>query len=176
MIVAPNNDRRRYERYYVKNRIFAVVRSKNHQLNEIEKMSQGEIALAVIKSKPLRMGEIIEISRGGLSFSYIVNEKALSSFSEMDILFADEDFYLSKVPFVPVKDSELEPNAPYDIISMKRLAVQFGGLSEKQKNQLRHVLKNFTTGPVSLNTELSSTQVWGSEKQYKRHFAYDPNY
>ena len=97
MVKSKQEDRRKYRRYFVRKRIFAVVRSDNHQLNRIDKMSNGEIAFAVFKSNPPKMGEIIEISRGGLSFSYIENEADLSKFDEMDILFVDEDFHLTQV-------------------------------------------------------------------------------
>lgn len=152
-------DRRQHKRYFVKNRTFAVVRSKNLQLDQISNLSKGEIALAVIKSKPPKMGEIIEISRGGLSFSYIENEEGLDHLHEMDILFVDEDFHLSHVPFKPIEDTVIEDDAPFNALSMKRLTVQFTDLTPKQKLKIEHFIKNFTTQEVPV---LSGKQVWGS--------------
>ena len=152
-------DRRRHKRYYVKNRTFAVVRSENHLLDQINTMSKGEIALAVIKSNPPKMGEIIEISRGGLSFSYVENEAGLDHLHEMDILFVDEDFHLSRVLFKPIEDSVIEDDAPFNALSMKRLTVQFTDLTPKQKLKIEHFIKNFTTQEVP---SLSGKQVWGS--------------
>ena len=74
-------DKRVQKRYFVEGRVFAVVRSKNHQLKKIKNMSQGEIAFAVIKSKPPKMGQIIDAGRDGLSFSYIENGKRLPLFA-----------------------------------------------------------------------------------------------
>ena len=142
------SERRQYKRYFVKNRLFAVVRSSEHKLNRIENMSKGEIALAVIKSNPPKMGEIVEISKGGLSFTYIENETELTQFREMDILFVDEDFHLSRLPFIPVEDKAFDTEAPFNALSMKRLAVRFQGLSPKQKRQIKHMLDNYTTGEV----------------------------
>lgn len=159
MVKSKQEDRRKYRRYFVRKRIFAVVRSDNHQLNRIDKMSNGEIAFAVFKSNPPKMGEIIEISRGGLSFSYIENEADLSKFDEMDILFVDEDFHLSQVPFKPVEDTAIVEKNRVRTIPMKRQTVKFKGLSDRQKKQLDYVLKNFTTGEVKKN---SRNQVWGS--------------
>lgn len=155
-------DRRNHKRYFVKNRVFAVVRSKDHLLDRIENMSKGQIALAVIKSKPPRMGEIVEISKGGLSFNYIENETDLSQFREMDILFTDENFHLRRLPFVPIEDKVLDNGSPLDALSMKRLTVRFHGLTEAQKRQLAHMLENYTTGEVPVKISARGKQVWGS--------------
>jgi hypothetical protein len=165
MLPQKTKSQRQYKRYFVRNRIFAVVRSKNHQLDRINNLSKGEIALAVIKSKPPKMGEIIEISRSGLSFSYIENDKKLSDFNEMDILFVDEDFYLRCLPFTTVNDSAVHTDSPFNALAMKKLTVCFGSLSKEQKKQLEHVLKNFTTGEVPYQILSDRQQVWGSRQQ-----------
>jgi hypothetical protein len=159
MIRLQQLDRRQYQRYFVRKRLFAVVRSDNHQLNSIDDMSKGEIAFAVFKSHPPRMGEIIEISLGGLSFSYIEKEADLTEASELDILFVDEGFHLRQLPFKPVLDTAIIDSNRVRTLPMKRQTVKFKGLSELQKKQLEYVLKNFTIGEV---TQTSSKQVWGS--------------
>ena len=151
-----SNERRENQRYYVKNHVFAVVRSKDHRLNQIEKMSKGEIAFAVLKSNPPKMGEITEISRNGLSFTYVGNETDLSQFKEMDILFADEDFLLSRLPFKPVKDSAILEGRHFQPLSMKRQTVKFSRLSMSQRIKLEHMIRNFTTGEVSKNDRQAS--------------------
>lgn len=158
-ITMVEKDRREYKRYFVKNRVFAVVRSENHQLKHIKKMSNGEIALAIIKSNPLKMGEITEISRNGLAFSYVENEAELTDFSELDIVFAEKDFHLSRLPFIPVEDTSLLDDGPFNALSMKRMTVRFEDLTKRQKRQIDHVLSHYTTGeiPHSYNK-----QAWGS--------------
>lgn len=155
-------DRRQFKRYFVKNRVFAVVRSNEHQLDRIENLSKGEIALAVIKSNPPKMGEIVEIGKGGLSFTYIENEADLTQFKEMDILFVDENFHLSRLPFIAVEDKAFDTETPFTALSMKRLNVQFRGLTAKQKRLIKHMLENYTTGEVPIQMSLPSKQVWGS--------------
>lgn len=152
-------ERREHKRYFVKNRLFAVVRSNDHQLRQIDKMSNGEIAFALIKSNPPKMGEIIEISRGGLSFSYIDNERDLAALGELDILFAEKDFHLSRLPFKEVEDADMVDDSPFNAISMKRLTVKFEELSPKQKRKIDHLLSNYTTGEVP---DAISKQAWGS--------------
>ncbi len=142
------NEQRKHKRYFVKDHIFAMVRSKNHQLSQIENMSKGEIGFAVLKSNPLKMGQIIEASLGGLSFSYIENKTELSKSSEMDILFADKDFHLSRIPFKPVEDTTLDRKAPFGTLPMKRMTVQFRDLTPHQQIKLGHLLDKYTIGEV----------------------------
>jgi hypothetical protein len=141
-------DRRQYRRYRVSNRLFAIVRSDMHLFDRFESMSKGEIAMAIIKSKPTHMGEIVEISRGGLSFQYIDTDRILSQPCELDILFIDEDFHLSGLPFQAVEDRSIKSDAPFDVLRMKRLTVKFCGLTSKQKLKLDHLLKNYTSGKI----------------------------
>jgi hypothetical protein len=136
------------KRYLVKERLFAVVRSKDHQLNQIKNMSQGEIAFAVIKSNPAKMGQILDAGMDGLSFSYIANEKRLPPDGELDILFAEKDFLLSRLPFEPLDDTEMRESAPFSTHAMKRMRVQFGNLTVHQKRQIVHMLEHFTNGEV----------------------------
>lgn len=150
----------RHKRFYAKDRVFAVVRPRNLKLKQLKKMSKGEAALAIIKSKPPKMGEIMEISRGGLSFSYIENETDLTNFNEMDILFVEKDFHLRRLPFVPIEDTAIKEDGYIDALAMKRLTVQFKGLTPYQKDQLDHVLEHYTTGEVLPRND--NKQVWGS--------------
>jgi hypothetical protein len=152
-------DRREHKRYFVKNRVFAVVRSENHRLKHIKKMSSGEIALAIMKSNPLKMGEITEISRNGLAFSYVENKAKLTDFSELDIVFAEKDFHLSRLPFIPVEDTTLLNDGPFNALSMKRMTVRFEDLTKDQKRKIDHVLNHYTTGLVPHSY---SKQAWGS--------------
>lgn len=152
-------ERRQHKRYRTKKLIFAVVCSNIQQLEKIKNMSKGEIALAVMKSKPACMGEIVEISRNGLSFHHIDNGADLSEFSEMDILYADEDFHLSRLPFRTVKVTNVEGDVPFDVLSMKQLTVQFIGLTTKQEAQLDHLLEHYTSPKGSV---ILGKQVWGS--------------
>ncbi len=144
------------KRYFVEGRIFAVVRSNNHQLKHIKNMSQGEIAFAVIKSDPPRMGQIIDAGRDGLSFSYIENGKRLPRTSEMDILFAEKEFHLSRLPFEPIDETVEDEKRPFSTHSMKRMTVQFGELTPFQQRQIDHLLEHFTTGEVPEHSEYTS--------------------
>ena len=136
-------------RFTLKKHSFAVVRSKNHLLDEIDTLSKGEIAFTVIKSKPPRMGRIVEISRNGLTFDYIENDETCSRNAEMDILVVDDNFHIRRLPFELVKDALLEADVPFNSLTMKRMTVQFNGLTYHQKRELDHFLEHYTSGKDS---------------------------
>jgi len=158
MAKKPNPERRRHTRYRMKNRMFAVVLSKHHRPYRIQTMSKGEVALAVIKSKPARMGEIVEISQNGLVFLYLENGLDFAQLGEMDIIFTDDDFHLARMPFKPIMETAVEADAPFDVLTMRRMTVEFGGLTAQQKVQLQHVLKNYTARKTPGS---GNKQVWG---------------
>lgn len=136
----------RSRRFTLNKHSFAVVRSKNHLLDEIDSLSKGEIAFTVIKSKPPRMGRIVEISRNGLTFDYIENDETCSRNAEMDILVVDDNFHIRRLPFELVKDALLEADVPFNSLTMKRMTVQFNGLTYHQKRKIDHFLEHYTSG------------------------------
>jgi hypothetical protein len=138
----------------MKNRIFAVIHSNVHheQLGKLKEMSKGELALAILKSKPARMGEIVEISQEGLSFQHVENDADITKFSEMDILYTDDDFHLSRLPIKAVKETAVEADVPFDVLSMTKLTVKFKGLTRKQKGQLNHLLENYVSPKKTTRT------------------------
>jgi hypothetical protein len=139
----------RSRRYPLKKHSFAVVRSNNHLLDEIDSLSKGEIAFTIIKSKPPRMGRIVEISRNGLTFDYIENDEACSRNAEMDILVVDDNFHIRRLPFELVKDALLESDVPFNSLTMKRMTVEFNSLTYQQKRKLDHFLEYYTSGKDS---------------------------
>lgn len=149
-----NKERRHHKRYNMKNRIFAVIHSNVHheQLGKLKEMSKGELALAILKSKPARMGEIVEISQEGLSFQHVENDADITKFSEMDILYTDDDFHLSRLPIKAVKETAVEADVPFDVLSMTKLTVKFKGLTRKQKGQLNHLLENYVSPKKTTRT------------------------
>ena len=143
---SPQKESERTQRYTLKKHSFAVVRSKNHLLDEIGSLSKGEIAFTVIKSKPPRMGRIVEISRNGLTFDYIENDETCSRKAEMDILVVDDNFHIRRLPFELIKDALIEADMPFDPLTMKRMTVQFSSLTYHQKRKLDHFLEHYASG------------------------------
>lgn len=105
----------------------------------------GEIACAVYKSKPAKVGQIINVSQGGLSFSYIDKKESPGDAFEMDIISADDSFYLDKLTFKTVIDVETTDEPSFSPITVKRQGVEFVGLTFEQHAKLEYFLRQHTT-------------------------------
>jgi hypothetical protein len=147
-------ERRNYQRYGAQAGTFAVLRSTSVELSKIKDMSMGEIAFAVIKSKPIKMGQIINISRDGLAFHYIDRHGGSNGLFKMDILFAQDAFYLDRLLFKPVFDIEIETDIPLNSFVIRKCGVQFGELNSRQRSRLEYFITNHTLATADFNTRL----------------------
>ncbi|MDJ0783348.1 MAG: hypothetical protein QNJ22_15330 [Desulfosarcinaceae bacterium] len=146
-------DRRQAPRYAVKEHTFAVVRStQSHDLQGLANMSHGQVGLALFKSKPAKMGQIMNLSLKGLCFNYIVNDDKIPEGNEVDILFAEDNFYLGALRCRIVREMVASNELPFTPIVMKQRAVAFEALKPEQEQALNHFLKvhgQKATAPVS---------------------------
>ena len=142
-------ERRVHKRFSVKDRTFAMLRSDRCSLDQIKRMSMGEIACAVYNSKPAIMGQIVDMSQGGLSFDCIDEICTPGDSLKLDILFANEKFYMGRIKFRPVHELKSSDNTALNPIPMKKQGVQFVDLSFKQLSRLERFLRNHTDGEVS---------------------------
>ncbi|MBW2594106.1 MAG: PilZ domain-containing protein [Deltaproteobacteria bacterium] len=139
-------ERRKHKRYCADQNTFAVLRSKQADLEPILNKSMAEVAMAVFRSKPVRMGRVLDISKGGLSFSYPETKQHPRQSLGLEILLADCGFYLEKVPFKVVSDIKMPHEIPKDSITNWRCSVKFGTLKQNQAARLHHFLTNHTMG------------------------------
>jgi hypothetical protein len=139
------NERRKHKRFATRKAAFAVIGSEKAYLDEIKKMSMGEIACAVYKSNPAKVGQIIDMSRGGLAFSYIADKKNFGKSVAMDILAAGNNFYLEHISFKTVMDADSADATALDPIRLKHQRIQFVDLSPDQKKKLEYFLSNCTS-------------------------------
>ena len=121
----------------------------------------GEIAFAIIKSKPIKMGQIVNISKQGLAFHYIDRQGGSSSLFKMDILFAQDAFYLDRILFKPVFDIEIDTDIPLNQFKIRKCGVQFGELNQQQRSQLEHFICNYTMDPVEFTPTI---KPWNDER------------
>jgi len=154
-------ERRNHQRYGVHLGTFAVLRSTSIELSKIKDMSMGEIAFAVIKSKPIKMGQIVNISKEGLAFHYIDRQGGSNSLFKMDILFAQDAFYLDRLLFKPIFDIEIDTDIPLNSFTIRKCGVQFGELNQQQRSQLEYFICNYTRNPVDFNPTL---KPWNDER------------
>ena len=135
-------DRREHPRYNAKAGTFALLRATSIALSKMQDMSMGEVGFAVIKSKPVKMGQIINISTKGLAFEYIERRGESIRLFKLDVLFAEDAFYLGKLLFKPVFDFAVDSEVPVDSFTIRRCGVQFGELTAYQKSRLEFFVNN----------------------------------
>lgn len=136
-----DTERRKAPRYVVKAHTFAVVRSdKSNDIGSLDEMSRGQVGIALFKSKPAKMGQIVDLSIRGLRFTYIANKESIPEGDEIDILFAEENFYLGALPCRIVREKTESNELPFTPIVMKQRAVAFEKLSTEQEKALRRFL------------------------------------
>ncbi len=137
-------DRRKHPRYSTRTSTFALLRSTSIAMKKIQDMSMGEIGFAVIRSKPVRMGQIININKNGLAFDYIERRGEAMQVFKLDILYAQDTFYLGKLLFKPVYDYVIDSEVPVNSFTIRRCGVQFGELTAHQKSRLEYFIQNYT--------------------------------
>ena len=130
--MADDRERRRDERFTVKDNAYVAVRPEFYKL-----------------------GKIKDISRGGVSFEYIQHNQLKNKFSisnrivepEIDIFLSTKKFYLSSVPCKVIYDKKLtdDEDALATGCHDKCCGLQFGNLSERQSEQLQFFLNNHVT-------------------------------
>ncbi len=114
-------ERRRYERFKVK-----------------------EGAIAKSKSDPPKQGQIIDISRGGLAFCYNEVQDFSKAFAELAIIMAIGDFNLNNIPCKTISELELSDYPPVKTGRMNRCGIQFGELTPSQTDKLKYFIQNHT--------------------------------
>jgi len=117
-------ERRKHQRFQVQNRVFVGVGPHFD-----------------------KVGRIIDVSLGGLAFRYVARGEPPDGLS-LDIFSADVGFFLRCVPFETVADFEIPNEKPFDLITTRQCAVQFGNLTPHQMSQLEYFIQNYTNGGV----------------------------
>ncbi len=117
-------ERRKHERFKVKSGAVAAVFSK--------------------ASEYVHIGQIMNTSRGGLAFRYIDGNGELTELCELDILVAQDNFYLKDVPFKTVWVSPVADHPAFIFLEKKQRGVQFGNMTPHQISQLDYFFHKHT--------------------------------
>ncbi len=109
-----------------------------------------ENAFAALRTSFTRVGRIKNISVGGLAFEYITDEESNQEGSQIDIFISGNGFHLPKVPCAVVYDiparSPFGDGMFYHTFMSKQCGVQFGELTQDEKEQLDLFLAKHTVG------------------------------
>lgn len=138
-------ERRSVPRYAVNRTAVALIGSDAEKFRDICKMSMAEIACAVFKSNPASIGEITDINMHGMSFQYLEKPNRPDNFTHLDILMAENDFYLKDLRVEIISDVDVPEDIRLGSFKTRRTGVRFVDLSVDQKSALRDFIRNFTS-------------------------------
>ncbi len=130
-------ERRKYQRFRVKSKAFAV-----------------------IKDDPVKPVSIIDVSLGGLGISQFENDILLTKPSKLEILLADCSFFLENLPFTLIPSLRPAQPNPDQIPPARYHGVQFKNLTPSQKHQLQYFIRNHTTGGMMPRFLRKMNRIW----------------
>ena len=138
-------ERRKFERYAIGRVAVALIGPTSAKLGDVSGMSMGQIGLAVFKCNPLEIGEITDISRGGIAFQYIQKERELEDVETLDILVAEDDFYLQDLRIKVVSDVPVAGDLGLGPFTTRRMGAQFQDLTPEQETALARFISHSTS-------------------------------
>ena len=103
-------------------------------------------AFAAVRHNAHQVGQIQDISVDGLAFKYLANEGVTNGARALDIFLTKHQLYIKDIPFQPVRDTLVAKENPLSTVPVRQLGVQFGPLSEDQRDFLRHLIRYHTLG------------------------------
>ena len=118
-------DRRRHKRFLAPDGAFTILLQKPH------------LTL---------LGKILDISRQGLSFRYLGCERQVPLPSKVGIVLHSHNFHLREILVKTVSNIEYKNNNRSE--SIFRCSLRFTRLTEEQKFELEHFIRNYTKGVV----------------------------
>jgi len=103
-------------------------------------------AFTIIKQPRFKMGQIIDMSIGGVSFCYIDNSMLPVNNFMIDILLADDGYYLDRISVEVVSDVKIGVNYPFNAKSVKRCGLKFNEFSNAKLIQLNALIPRHSGG------------------------------
>lgn len=89
----------------------------------------------ILKDPQFRIGQIIDMSESGLGV-FCVESKMPAEKFELDILLADDDYYVDRISVNSISEIPVEMDPPQKNNIMKRYSLQFADLTSVQKSKL----------------------------------------
>jgi hypothetical protein len=117
----PGAERRKHERFCVRNGSFA------------ELSPQFTI-----------LGQIMNISTGGLAFRYVASAERSKESSKLSILLTDGSFRLDKIRFQTIWDAPMPREFSFGAITLRQCGVRFGALTHGQQLHLQYFMRRYS--------------------------------
>lgn len=86
----------------------------------------------------VNLGQTVDMSMGGLAFSYVGQGELPARSCIIEILLADDGFYLNNIGFETIWDFKIR-KLPFGFMTMRRRGVKFIGLTGDQETQLETI-------------------------------------
>ena len=141
-------ERRDHMRFNVKDGSFAVLRSKPAIADQMNNERMGNTDGANLSTK---LAKIIDISGKGLAFYYFESQDRPIDIAELDLIFANDGYFLNKILIEKVVDFSIDPKICLSSFTIKRCGVQFIQLNLNQITSLNYFLKNYTTNEATVD-------------------------
>lgn len=116
------NDRRRQQRFEVKN-----------------------LAIAVPNKPSPQVGRIVNISKGGMAVRYLDMESWADEADTIDILI-NSSFFMTKIPILNVNDFKVENQVSFSVMTERQCCLEFGTLSVDQEKLLDEFIMKHAVG------------------------------
>ncbi len=126
VLSASNKDRRRGDRFKVKEDIFVVS-----------------------SSRPEKRHTLLDISKSGMSFKYYSIRNQIVENGKYSIMTSDKRFVLENIPCKTVSDIVLNNSRDLTDVSVRRRGIQFRDLTSSQSESLGYFLENYTRAAVN---------------------------
>ncbi len=116
--------------------------------NFIERRKQDRFkvrdgAFASVKSDEDKTGPIRDISRDGFAFRYIGKEGEIYGPLEVDIFYAGSGLYVQKVRSKTISDFKIDKKAPSSSLAIRQCCVQFCELTDDQISSLDNFIQKY---------------------------------
>jgi len=98
-----------------------------------------ESVYALINKNSRIMGEVKEINTKGLSFNYHFDVKFVPVSSKIDIIYPNDNFRLSGMPYIRITDFRITKE-------VRRCSILFRNLTESQLSQLKLFITKYSIG------------------------------
>lgn len=93
-------------------------------------------AFAIIKSPRFKLGQIADMSNGGMSICYLDELLPDANDATIDILLADDDFYIEGIPVSFVWNTCCDDCGAPASSTMRKTGMCFGPLTPEQETKL----------------------------------------
>ena len=101
-----------------------------------------ESTFALLRAKGSKLGRVLDISEGGLAMRYVSFGEQLKGPFQLDLISPHHNFNVNKLPVQVVSSLEISSEIPFRSITLWRVGVKFGKLTQKQKSTLKHFIHN----------------------------------